>query len=492
MGMLDFFRGRRTANDSAPLPAPAMPPMPKTAGRDGLVSLMRGGLGSNADHTEMTFYAPVPQFNQQKAGNAYVGSWLARRIVDLMAEDMTREWVKPSWKDHDNDIAGARALTAEENRLNVRGIYTEGWRWTRLFGGGGIVMGIKGQDLTQPLELDKIGKGDLEWLAYRDRWYLVASGGWIDTPGPLMGYPDGYNMVNAAASTQMATIHHSRVIRLAGDPLPLDKWLSNGRWDDSVLQSPFNAVRRYDAMTGGLGSLIWEAKKDVISIDDLRTQLSYEEGEGELAKRFSAMATASTLFGITLLDGKDKYDRKQISFAGLPELLREFRSDVAGAAGYPLTILFGDAPGGLNATGNGEQRSYYDKVKSKQNGLMRPGLRLLYEVLTRSAFGKPVEEFDFDFNPLWQIPETDRATIGLSNAQRDQINNGLGVPKAVILKTLKENKTYGALDDAAIASAEKLDAMPPPDLEPPPDEKKAPVEQQPTTETEGEGEKKAA
>ena len=307
------------------------------------------------------------------------------------------------WKDQANDPTGLRALQDAEDRLNGRGIWTEGLRWGSAYGGAGIILGIKGQDLSEPLDLDRIGQGDLEWMMVRDRWFLTPNGNWVMEPGPNIGFPETYLINNVVSVFQSTTVHYSRVIRLGGDPLPMTSWLANSRWDDSVLQAPYTAVKRYDATHGGLGQLIWEAKKDVISIDDLRTLLSHDLGEEELRKRFSAMAMASSLFNVTLLDAKDKYDRKQISYGGLPEMMREFRTDVAGAAGYPLTKLFGQSAGGMGSTGDAEDRTYYDDIANAQKTKMLPGMRLYYEVLFRHTVGKPPEELSIKFKPRWQM-----------------------------------------------------------------------------------------
>lgn len=468
-----FGRNRSSAGGGAVATTSVSDAGPRGS-RDSIVGLMsRGyagglvnplaGLGGPHDRNATSYYGPVIPINQVDLDNQYRGSWIPRKIVDLRAEDMTRAWITRTWKDKDNDTVGARALDDEESRIGGRAAWTDGVRWGGLFGGAGLILGIRGQKLYDPIELDKIGKGDLEWIAVRDRWFLVPSGGWINIPGPLLGYPNAYNIVNAMATTEMATVHHSRVIRIGGDRLSPISWLANSRWDDSILQAPYNTVKGYDGMKGAIASLLWEAKKDVISVDQLREMLADDDGEEELRRRFSAMAMAASSFNLTLLDARDKYDQKQLTYGGLDNMMKEFRSDVAGAAGVPITILFGQSPGGLNSTGESDTRGYYDRINAKQEALLRHGMWLYHEVLCRSAFGKKPEEFGFDFDPLWQMSDKEKAEVEKLRSDRDKTYWDIGSASGgLIAETLLLNRTYPPMRDKDVALVKQVEAGPEP------------------------------
>lgn len=464
---------RRPDAAAPPVPTPAFPAVSSTrtlrslddAGRDGIINLM-AGLGSNRDRTASAFYDVVTPLNQVTLESMYRGSWLPRRIVDTVTEDMTREWLATSWSGHDDDEEGPRAVEAEENRLNVRGNVTEGVRWGRLFGGATLMMGIRGQQLDQPLEIDRVGKGDLEWLMVNDRWWLSNAGEINREPGPACGFPLYYNLVDPAGGNSQTRVHYSRIIRFGGAPLPIRAWVANARWDDSVLQSPYDVVKRYDTFWGGIGSLIWDAKTDVMQIDELYQLLASADGETELRKRFDAVAMAKGLFNVLVMDSKDKYEQKQITFAGLKDIAAEFRSDICGAADIPMTRLFGASPGGLNATGESDLNNYYDHLASEQETRMRPQMMTLYQVLVRSALGSMPEHFTIKFNPLWQMSDKEQADIEKTRADRDKVYVDMGaIPVSVVTRTLQEKRTYSGLEQEDVDLVEKLEAEPPP---PPP------------------------
>ena len=76
-----------------------------------------------------------------------------------------------------------------------------------------------------------------------------------------------------------------------------------------------------------------------------------------------------SLFGMTLFEGNgvspegETYQQKQISFASLPDVARLFLQIASGAADIPVTRMLGQAPAGLNATGDSDTRNYYDRVR---------------------------------------------------------------------------------------------------------------------------------
>ena len=143
--------------------------------------------------------------------------------------------------------------------------------------------------------------------------------------------------------------------------------------------------------------------------------------------------------GMSLFDADDTFETHSYSFAGLSDLLSEFKEDIAGAVGIPLVRLFRQSPKGFS-TGDADLANYYDDVGTLQERDLRPHIRLLFDVLHRSEFGEPLpEDFTFEFNPLWQMSDLDRSTVAtnttsaLATAVRD-----LGMSPAAALTDLRE------------------------------------------------------
>jgi hypothetical protein len=129
---------------------------------------------------------------------------------------------------------------------------------------------------------------------------------------------------------------------------------------------------------------------------------------------------------------------------------------MCGAAEIPHTVLYGQSPAGLRATGDYDTRQYYDSISTKQENDLRPQLDYLDQVLVRSALGFLPVEYSFDFESLWQIDEDMQAQISLRNAQRDDyyVKNGTLEPEMVTRQLLEDN-VYSTLtrDDVELIEA---------------------------------------
>jgi hypothetical protein len=128
-----------------------------------------------------------------------------------------------------------------------------------------------------------------------------------------------------------------------------------------------------------------------------------------------------------LLGGEEKFDRKQISFAGLPELMNAHLQIAAGAAGIPLTVLIGQSPAGLNATGESDTRLFYDAVKEFQTTDLQEALGPLDEALVRSTLGSMPEEVVYEWDPLWQLSDSEKATNGKTKIEAISTLNATGL-----------------------------------------------------------------
>ena len=92
-----------------------------------------------------------------------------------------------------------------------------------------------------------------------------------------------------------------------------------------------------------------------------------------------------------------------------------------------MTKLFGRSPAGLNSTGEGDLRNYYDYVDTLRENILRPILERLLPVVCMSAWGEVPEELDIRFPPLWTPTAKEVAEIGEKKAAaiRDIFQAGL-------------------------------------------------------------------
>lgn len=415
------------------------------------------GIGANnlLSNSGYSFNYITRNRTQLEAG--YRTSWLIRKAVDIPAADMTREGIEFTGELTPEQISHLETRMLELHMWNK---LEEGLKWGRLFGGSIVVPLLDGQDVSKPLKLDSIGKGQFKGLLVLDRWLLQPNlSNLVTELGPDMGLPKFYQVVATAPGLAMMKIHHSRVIRFEGLPLSYYQKIAENMWGESIVESIYDRLVAFDSGTMGAAQLLYKAHLRTISIDMLRDVIATGgEAYEALIKQMELIRLMQSNEGLTVLDAKDKFESHQYTFAGVGDVLLQIGQQLAGALDIPLVRLFGQSPAGLNATGESDLRTYYDHVKREQNThLRRPVTRLLH-ILCRSELGiEPPENLGYHFKPVWCLTEQDKADI--ANKDADTMTKVAGeVSPQVILKELKQGSRvtgrFTNISDEDIADAD--------------------------------------
>ena len=388
-------------------------------------------LGTPRDKASSSVYVPATMTYQELL-NAYRGAWLPRKIVDIPALDATRKW--RNWQGSADEIT---ALEAEETRLQYREKVRKAKTAARLFGGSALYIGTGDANQSLPLDLGRIGRGGLRYLTPLAMRHLTAGEIERDPVAEGFGRPRDYTLTTSGRET--VTIHPSRLALFYGAEIPGDgEWLGEG-WGDSSLIAVMDAVRHADSTSANVASLVFEAKIDVISIPGLSEMLSDARGESALATRLTAAASMKGINGTVVIDGEESYEQKSASFGTLPEVMDRFYQAVAGAADIPMTRLFGMSPAGLNATGDGDLKNYYDRIQAMQQLELQPAMATLDEALIRSALGTRPPELHYVWASLWQTSEKERADIGKITAETVKVLKESGLFPGEVLSKAGSN-----------------------------------------------------
>jgi phage-related protein (TIGR01555 family) len=366
--------------------------------------------GKSKAHAWVYDYCPIDQIS---AESAYCSDWLARKIVDLLPKHATREW--RTWQADEAEL-----LYATEKQFCVRSKVREALVYDRLYGGGVILIGAQTGNPEKPLRIDQIGKGGIKYLHVFHRWQLIDGELITDLDSPDFGKPEFYNLVSAEGVGEDLTrirIHRSRFvfftsIRYPGNTV-LNAGLFSRGWGQSVYDHVMRAIIRAEAAAENTAALMEEAKIDVIQVPDLPGQLSTAPGQARLITRFTLANQLKSSNSLLLLGGEEKFDRKQISFAGLPELMQTHLQISAGAADIPVVVLLGQSPAGLNATGESDTRMWYDTVKNFQGTDLQDTLSPLDEALIRHTLGSVPNGIEYEWDSLWQMSEVEKADIAV-------------------------------------------------------------------------------
>jgi phage-related protein (TIGR01555 family) len=413
-------------------------------------------LGTNKDKRSYNTF-DIKTFSRDQLEALYFQDWIAGKIIDIPVEDMIREWRSFNAPDIEDDQL--KKISDLEDQLEVKDKISDALKWARLYGGSLILLGIdpKHGEMDIPLEIDKIGEGDLKYMHTLDRWDVTSQD--INNINPeLSNYrlPNFYGIYGIKDNR----IHHSRIIRFDGLSLPYRLKRQNQYWGGSILVRIYEAILNSALTSNSTASLVHESKIDIIQVQNLFKHLASKEGEAALINRFMIADIMKSNNNTLILDSTETHNRTQFSFAGLPDLVTRFLNIVAAASDIPATRLLGSSATGLNASGEGDLKNYYNMIGNKQEKDLNSPLKKLDQILVRSAIGSYPEDLSFEFNPLWQLSDTERATIELQNAQRDQIYIDRGaITTDVVTKQLRKDGVYDNISDELIDAVKEMDDL---------------------------------
>ncbi|TBZ81406.1 anti-CBASS protein Acb1 family protein [Rhizobium leguminosarum] len=387
----------------------------------------------------------------------YKSNWLGKKIVNIPAMDAVRKG--RDWQAEQDQI---ELIEAEENRLGYWQKLLEVKVKARLWGGAALFIGTGEQDLMQPLNVERVGKGGIKYLTVLSRRDVTSGPIEQDVLSEFFGKPSYYEVTGTAS---MVRIHPSRLAVFIGEPHG-DNLLNfgiNQGWGDSIIESVYTATKNADATAANIASLVFEANVDVFRIPDFMANLSDPAYSQRLLDRFMLAATAKGINRALLLDKEEEYERKQVSFATLPEVMQTFLQIAAGAADIPVTRLLGQSPAGMSATGESDMNNYYDRVSSIQTLEMKPAIYRLDECLIRSALGNRPPEVFYKWSPLKQMTEKELAEIGKMHADTANILVTTGLFTSEELRTVVSNQLvedgfYPGLDQAMDETGEDWEA----------------------------------
>ena len=421
--------------------------------------LFRLGYGSQSP-LEATEY-PLTRLTDNYAlmNSLYRDNWVVQNVVGLMVDDMLEKWFQVSGSISQDAVT---ALERVERVTQLRGRLSEGLRWGRLYGGAAGLILIQGHEsmLDTPLELESILPGSFAGLLILDRWSGITPdmGLVTDMSDPDFNLPE-YYMINNAEGRTAARVHHSRIIRFTGRELPYLEKIAEMYWGESEVEALYKDVVAHDNVSANMAALTFRANVDTMEVQNLEQLFSL--GSTEMQRRFwNTMQAQSVLrsnFGVQLVSQGSQIHNSQYSFSGLPEVFEAMCHNLCGASHYPMTKLFGRSPGGLNSTGESDEKNYWGYVSSQREAKLRPVLERLLPIMAMSAWGAVPDDLQITF-PKLSVP-TAKEVAEIAKSKTETITTAFqaGLIQADTaqreLKQLNdETGMFGSISDEEIAA----------------------------------------
>lgn len=365
---------------------------------DGLFDVVNG-LFQARNRLAATTYCAPPRLSDSELAELFRGSELAKKIVSLYPKEAMREGFLLTVPEDSEAGPDAEAIA---KRWGVAQLVTRARCWGRLF--GGAVIWLHGQgDQSLPLSP---GEPIIKLLVL-DRRFLQVD----PVTANDFGEPTQYRISPPGVIPDPTRIvHASRFVRFGGALTEDLAARQNNSWDDSVLQSAWDAVRGLEAAWEALDTLLNDASVAVFKMPELYTKTASNQGEA-IQTRFRLLNQIKSYARALLLDTTEEYETVATNFQGVPEAVDRLAQRVSATSGIPVTILLGQAPAGLNATGDSDLRWLNSRLQIERTDELEPGILTIVRALCAQdpAFSGDPEALEIVWPELWHPSDLEQA-----------------------------------------------------------------------------------
>lgn len=373
--------------------------------------------------------APPPLLVEEECSNLYIGSDVAKNVINIPLDDIWRSGVILKTDDaqqtneiskYFEDLGAWKALKEFEIAAQV---YGGAILWPGISGGGrlenrlapdAVIKSIDFFEIFNRFEVNPLPSG----ITRRPEAYDILA---------------GMDLANAPPGTTSAVhgLHESRVIRRV--PITVSRRIALNRymgWGPSFYVALWQAIRGYTAAWDSTEDLLRSFAQAYFKMKGL-AELASTNGIDEINARLDAMLIAQSTMGLMLLDSEsEEYGRQSTPMTGLPDLHDKYQARLSHAARIPQTLLFGQAPSGLDATGESDIRLYYDRISALRNQEIAPTVKALAQFCLRAQNSPTkgvVPDFKVVFPPLWEATALEKAQTRKTNTEADYIYINAGV-----------------------------------------------------------------
>ena len=133
-------------------------------------------------------------------------------------------------------------------------------------------------------------------------------------------------------------------------------------------------------------------------------------------------------------------------------------SMASAASNIPVTRLFGTSAKGLNATGEGDLRDYFNGVESEQEIIYRPRINAADRIWVPTVLGQFPSDWSYKFDNLWIMTELEEAQAAKTRAEQDAtLITSEVIDPSHAAERLRNAEEYPGIDDAYIDTLKELE-----------------------------------
>ena len=414
----------------------------------GGITNLSSGAGTNVDKGDGSFFRPTRIFYRAPLEILCVESWAANKFCTIPVDDMFVRW-RRCLDDDENAIKSQMDAEREVKGLQA---LREAMVSARQYGSGFAVMMTAEAPLEEPLNIERLREGDLKAVQYFDRYDVSVYEREKDHMSPNYGDPVMYHF-HPAYKAGVFRVHHSRVLRFDGKRPSTKSGFTfySEDFGESELIPVVNDVLKSAQMQSGVAHMVQEASIPVLHVEGLRETIAGMNPDDPSPEQIgSEVNRTKSIYRMLMLDAKsrEEFNRIQINFSGIAELLDRSYVTLAAAADIPQTRFLGSPPTGMDATGESDMKNYIIMMEAKREKMLRDPLWMYDQIMARHiGLSEPLE---YEWDSLIDLGEKDRMEISKGKVEAVSTAVGAGIiDEDEARESLRGDWLFGELEGEA-------------------------------------------
>ena len=330
---------------------------------------------------------------RQLLSEAHVEIGLVKTIVNLPVDDAFRGGVEITTDQISPEEI--KDLITEMDRNGDLKVIAQARKWTRLFGGGGVII-LTDQDPESELDPEALTEDSPLQFRAVDMWELYddkQSTGTASEKVQITGDDDEH------FSYYSEKIHPSRVMKMMGEEAPSFVRPRLRGWGLSVVEVLIRSLNQYIKANNVVFEVIDEFKIDIYRLKGLANTLLNKNGNATVLNRVQMMNMQKNFQNAIVMDLEDEYEQKELGFAGISETLVGIRMAVASDLRMPLTKIFGISAAGFSS-GEDDIENYNAMIESEVREKSKYEIIKMIELRCQRKFGFIPDDIGIEFKPL--------------------------------------------------------------------------------------------
>lgn len=326
----------------------------------------------------------------QLLSDIYTTNGILTKFINMPVEDALSSGFRIK-----TDMLSETELKQLENKMLMEGDIMnlmEAFFWKRLDGGGGLIT-VTNSDYSKPFDEKKLKKGDPLYFKPFSKWQLHKDG----TTDLHTGNFEWDNFDGDQFTYFQKKLHRSRMFILKGVVCPHNKRVQTGGWGLSELEGVIASLNNFIKANQLIFEILGEYKVDILQLEGLHAMMM--NAPESVHARAEEMARIKDMKSMLVLDAKDTFTARNLTFAGIPEILSKVENHLAAIFKIPATRFWGISASGFSS-GSEDLEAYNVSLNSSVRTPAMPILLRMTQLRCIQLYGFIPDDLEIEYFPF--------------------------------------------------------------------------------------------